>query len=81
MHDGQRSAAKPRSVRVSVATGKHHWTFQCDRSGCELLDAALVRFAGTAGSGLTEADALIVRRTIGEALGLVPKFPRARTQD
>jgi len=69
------------SVRVTLATGKHRWTFDCDRSGREALDEAIRALVASPGMGFTEADALIVRRAVAEGLGLVPQIRPQATQD
>lgn len=66
---------------MTLATGKHRWTFDCDRAGREGLDDALRDLVRHPGLGFTDADALIVRRAIAEGLGLVPEIRSHSTQD
>lgn len=68
-------------VRVTLATGKHRWTFDCDRDGCVALENALRSLVTHPGLGFTESDALIVRRAVSEGLGLVPQIRSHTTQD
>lgn len=80
-----RTPAKPDSstgsVRVTLATGKHRWTFDCDRTGRDAMDEALRSLVRHPGLGFTDADALIVRRAVAEGLGLVPQIRPQATQD
>ena len=73
--------ATPRSVRITLATGKHRWTFDCDQSSRDALDNALHGLSTQPGLSFTDADALIVRRAVAEGLGLIPQIPSTSTQD
>lgn len=75
-HQHGRQAESDRSVRIELRRGIHRWIFQCDSMGREALCGVLGAYASDPGSGLTEADALFVRRRVAEEFGLRVKIGR-----
>ncbi len=70
-----------RSVRITLATGKHRWTFDVDQTGRDTLDTALHGLSTHPELSFSDTDALIVRRAVAEGLGLIPQIRSTSTQD
>lgn len=82
MHGNRDQTRTPaRGVRITLATGKHRWTFDVDQTGRDTLDTALHGLSTHSELSFTETDALIVRRAVAEGLGLIPQIRSTSTQD
>ncbi|MBX3317297.1 MAG: hypothetical protein KF902_10605 [Phycisphaeraceae bacterium] len=77
----EQNNAASRSVRITLASGKHRWTFECDQRGRDALDTTLQSLVSHSGLSFCESDALIVRRAVAESLGLVPQIRQPSAQD